>query len=98
MGEATIPQIQHLLGVLGIDEHDFLSHTQGSIKLGIQFNDWARPGDRYIHAFGAIGRPLAGLSFYHYWLRGRSQSRDHGGLWGLLPQRDRGPSGSLRTH
>ena len=69
VGEATIPQIRLLLGWLGIDEHEFLQNTQGSIKLGIQFNGWARPGDKYIHAFGAIGRPLGGIPFHHYWLR-----------------------------
>lgn len=73
VGEATIPQIRLLLGMLGIDEHDFLSQTQGTIKLGIQFNGWARPGYAYIHAFGAMGRPLGMREFYHYWLRGHAQ-------------------------
>jgi len=73
VGEATIPQIQLLLRMLGVDEHEFLSQTQGTIKLGIQFNDWARPGDTYIHAFGGIGRSLGMLEFYHYWLRGHAQ-------------------------
>jgi len=80
VGEATIPQIQLLLGLLGIDEHEFLKHTQGSIKLGIQFNGWARPGDRYIHAFGAIGRPLGGVPFHHYWLRTKAEG-DTSSLW-----------------
>jgi len=80
VGEATIPQIQLLLGLLGIDEHEFLKHTQGSIKLGIQFNGWARPGDHYIHAFGAIGRPLAGVPFHHYWLRAKAEG-DTSSLW-----------------
>jgi len=73
VGEATIPQIQLLLGLLRIDENDFLRNVQGTIKLGIQFNGWARPEDRYIHAFGAAGRPLGMLEFYHYWLRDRQR-------------------------
>ena len=80
VGEATIPQIRLLLALLGIDELEFLRNTQGSIKLGIQFNGWSRPGDRYIHAFGAIGRPLGGLPFHHYWLRANSAGRA-GSLW-----------------
>jgi tryptophan halogenase len=73
VGEATIPQIRVPLAMLGIDENDFLSQTQGTIKLGIQFNDWARRGDSYIHAFGRIGHPLGMLEFYHYWLRSQTQ-------------------------
>jgi len=56
VGEATIPQIRLLLGVLGLEENDFLRHTNGTIKLGIQFNDWGRIGDSYMHAFGEVGR------------------------------------------
>ncbi len=72
VGEATIPQIHLLLKLLGIDEHDFMRHTQGSIKLGIQFVDWGRLGDAYIHDFGRPGRPLGMLGFHHYWLRARA--------------------------
>ncbi len=80
VGEATIPQIRLLLGLLGIDENDFLKNTQGSIKLGIQFNDWGRLGDRYLHAFGAIGRPLGLLGFHHYWLESKARGADTS-LW-----------------
>ena len=80
VGEATIPQITLLLGVLGIDENDFLANTQGSIKLGIRFNDWGKLGDSYIHAFGELGRPLGMLSFYPYWLRARADG-DSSSLW-----------------
>ena len=73
VGEATIPPIRLPLAMLGIDEHEFLRQTQGTIKLGIQFNGWARPGDSYMHAFGAMGRPLGMLEFYHYWLRSHAQ-------------------------
>jgi len=69
VGEATIPQIRLLISLLGVDENDFLSQTQATIKLGIQFNDWARMGDSYMHAFGPIGRGLGMLNFYPYWLR-----------------------------
>jgi len=80
VGEATIPQIRLLISLLGVNEHDFLSATQSTIKLGIQFNDWARIGDSYMHAFGEIGRGLGMLNFYPYWLRGRVPG-DDGDLW-----------------
>lgn len=69
VGEATIPQVRLLLRVLGLDENDFLRHTNGTIKLGIQFNDWGRIGDSYMHAFGEVGRNLGMLPFHPYWLR-----------------------------
>lgn len=80
VGEATIPQIRLLTALLGIDENDFLRNVSGTIKLGIEFNDWGRPGDSYMHAFGNIGRSLGMVVFHHYWLKA-SRAGNAGGLW-----------------
>ena len=72
VGEATIPQIRFLTAGLGIDENTLLRATQGTIKLGIEFVDWLRPGHRYMHAFGQVGRGYGVTPFHHYWLRGRA--------------------------
>jgi tryptophan 7-halogenase len=72
VGEATIPAIRLFNAALGLNEDDFLRHTQGTFKLGVQFVDWLRPGRTYIHAFGQVGRELGLIPFHHYWLRGRS--------------------------
>jgi tryptophan halogenase len=80
VGEATIPQIRLYTGLLGLDEDEFLRQTRGTFKLGIQFRDWARPGDVYMHAFGGIGAKLGMLDFHHYWLKGR-QGGAAGRLW-----------------
>jgi tryptophan halogenase len=69
VGEATIPQIRNFNQALGIDEDDFVRHTQGTFKLGIQFVDWARIGDSYMHGFGTLGRDRNILPFHQYWLR-----------------------------
>lgn len=67
VGEATIPQIRHFNAALGIDEHAMLRATQGSFKLGIAFEGWAKATHRYCHGFGTVGRDLGLLPFYHYW-------------------------------
>ena len=84
VGEATIPQIRLFNQGLGIDEDEFVRETQGSFKLGIAFEGWTRPGERYIHAFGAIGRSLGLIPFHHYWLRHAAEGGS-AGLWDFSP-------------
>lgn len=80
VGEATIPPIQTLNRALGLDEADFLRATRGTIKLGIEFVDWLRPGHRYMHAFGTIGKDFPFCSFPHFWTRG-ARNGHSGSLW-----------------
>ncbi len=69
VGEATIPPIRAFNQLLGIDENEFLRATRGTFKLGIEFVNWGRQGDRYIHPFGAFGQDLHGIAFHQLWLR-----------------------------
>ncbi|MBB5877720.1 tryptophan halogenase family protein [Xanthomonas sp. 3498] len=70
VGEATVPHIKAFNNLLGINEAEFVRHTQGSFKLGIEFADWQRPGTSYVHGFGTeIGHPLGLLSFQQYWFK-----------------------------
>jgi tryptophan halogenase len=69
VGEATIPQIKLFNQALGLDEREFLRETRGTIKLGIEFVDWLRPGSHYFHGFGDVGRAIGLVPFYQYWLR-----------------------------
>lgn len=73
VGEATIPQIRRLNAILGLDEDEFIAQTRGSFKLGIEFNNWGRIGDSYLHTFGDAGINLANLHFHQYWLRARAE-------------------------
>ncbi len=72
VGEATVPVIQVLNGVLGIDERDFMRRTQATFKLGIEFRDWVRLGTTHFHFFGDFGAPIGGISPHHHWLKLRS--------------------------
>ena len=80
VGEATIPQIRRLNGVLGLDENDFVRETRGTFKLGIEFNNWGHLGESYLHTFGDAGINLASLHFHQYWLRSRAEGNT-AGLW-----------------
>lgn len=75
VGEATIPAIKKFNELLGLDENEFLRRTNGSFKLGIQFNDWLHKGSSYIHGFGVIGQNLEWLRCHHYWLKQSSKGR-----------------------
>jgi tryptophan halogenase len=69
VGEATIPLIRGFNDLIGVDENEFLRETQGTFKLGIEFVNWGKQGDSYIHGFGSIGRDQVLAKFYQYWLK-----------------------------
>lgn len=69
VGEATVPHLAAFNKLLEIDEAEFIRQTQGTFKLGIQFVDWGRIGDCYLHGFGTLGRDLGLMPFHQYWLK-----------------------------
>ena len=71
VGEATIPQIHNLINGLGLDQAEFLRATNGTFKLGIEFDGWSGDGSNYIHSFGYTGRGVGLIPFRQLWLRGR---------------------------
>ena len=76
VGEATLPHLRFFNERLGIDEAEFMARTSATFKLGIEFRDWARIGDAYVHPFGDYGRDLRKVAFHHYWLRAHQAGRE----------------------
>lgn len=71
VGEATIPTLTTFHRLLEIDEREFMAASQGTIKLGISFENWRCERHRYIHSFGSTGKDHWSAGFQHFWRRGR---------------------------
>ena len=69
VGEATIPAIINFNRMLDIPEADFLRATKGTYKLGIEFVNWGRVGESYVHPFGEYGQDLHSIPFHQLYLR-----------------------------
>jgi tryptophan halogenase len=68
VGESTVPPIRSFHRFLQIDEQEFLRAVAGTFKLSISFENWRRPGERYIHPFGITGQSTLVCAFHHFWL------------------------------
>lgn len=81
VGEATLPGIRFFNRKLGIDENELMAATQATYKLGIEFVNWGKLGDSYIHPFGVFGLDINRTSFHHYVTRainsGQTLNMDH---------------------
>lgn len=73
VGEATIPTMRTFHRLIGIDEQEFMSVTQATFKLGIQFNNWGQQGDSYFHSFGEIGQRSWMAEFHEFWMEAKAQ-------------------------
>ena len=76
VGEATVPIIRNLNGLLGIDENAFIAATNGAFKLGIEFRNWGEIGNVHFHGFGDFGADIQGVPPHHHWLKLRRMGDD----------------------
>ncbi|QDX26620.1 tryptophan 7-halogenase [Sphingomonas suaedae] len=89
VGEATIPPIREFNHRLGIGERDFIRETGATIKLGIEFVNWARQGDHYLHPFGDVGHDFEGVAFHQFWLKHRIGALEDYWMSAQMARRDR---------
>ena len=74
VGESTVPTFRGFHNLMKIKEDAFMAASQATVKLGIEFRNWARIGDRYIHPFGLLGRRWSWMAdFHHFWLHARAR-------------------------
>ena len=68
VGEATVPNINHILAVIGIDENDFLKRVDGTFKQSIRYVDWLHGQNDYYHHPFTRFRPTPIDSSARKWL------------------------------
>ena len=76
VGEATVPGIRDFFRDLGTSATEVMQATNGTVKLGIEFEDWRHGGHRFFHPFGLYGAPSRGVQFHQYWLKMRAAGRE----------------------
>jgi len=77
VGEATIPNIVGFNKDLGIDEVELIKATQATFKLGIEFEDWHKKGERFFHPFADYGLKIQNVDFHHYVNRAKLAGNNH---------------------
>lgn len=66
---STLPSQRALHSLLGILEPELMVRTGATYKLGVEHAGWQGGGSRFFHAYGEIGREIAGLPFYKWLAR-----------------------------
>jgi tryptophan halogenase len=68
---ATLPALEALHALLGLDESALLRSVGGTFSLGGRFTDLTGQAPDFFHAHGAHGAPIDGRDFFPYWLKAR---------------------------
>uniref|UniRef100_UPI003B597862 tryptophan halogenase family protein n=1 Tax=Shewanella gaetbuli TaxID=220752 RepID=UPI003B597862 len=74
VGEATVPHLKFFNHKLGINEDLFMEQCHATYKLGIEFVNWSKHFDSYIHPFADLGEPIHGVPFHQVWLQYQQQN------------------------
>jgi tryptophan halogenase len=73
VGEATIPNINHILSVIGIDEREFMTTVDATFKQSIRYVNWLENrGEFYHHPFSRYRRSPVDTSSREWLMSDRS--------------------------
>ena len=61
-----LPQIHEFHRQLGIEEKALMQATQATFKLATVYQDWNKPGHRYVQPLGQHGAPTEFVGFQHF--------------------------------
>ena len=75
--KATIPNIVGFNKDLGINEVELIQATQATFKLGIEFENWHKKGERFFHPFADYGLKIQNVDFHHYVNRAKLAGNQH---------------------
>ncbi|MDQ2075960.1 tryptophan halogenase family protein [Marinimicrobium sp. ABcell2] len=73
VGESTIPTLHLFHDLLKISEAEFMSATNATFKLGINFENWRDVEKDYFHSFGSLGKDCWACGFHHFWIKGMQE-------------------------
>lgn len=65
VGEATVPAIKRFFESLELNIADLMRKTNATFKLGIEFQNWAKPNHTFFHPFGRYGINAGEIGFQH---------------------------------
>lgn len=68
---ASLPPLEAMHGLLGLDEAALLRATRGAFSLGQNFADVSGATPAFFHAHGAYGAPIDNRDFFPFWLKAR---------------------------
>ncbi|MGA9658332.1 MAG: tryptophan halogenase family protein [Asticcacaulis sp.] len=68
VGEASIPTLYDMLNHVGLTDSDLVKSAEATFKYGVQFENWSKPGEKYMHGFGNMGTALRDREFFSVWL------------------------------
>lgn len=69
---AGLPNLQAFHRLLGLDTTALLRATRGTYTLGQQYLGFCGGEREFLHSYGPIGRPIAGLPFMQFWLKAQA--------------------------
>jgi len=69
VGESTIAPFRQWTKYIGIDDKDFVPHTDASIKLSIKFTDFYKKGESFHYPFGEPNLDNTQVHLNDWWFR-----------------------------